>query len=298
MQTIPAKTILTRSKNTSWFGSEYNMNLYRGCCHGCLYCDSRSDCYQNPDFDTVKVKADALRILRDNLASKVKKGVVATGAMSDPYNPFERQQLVTRHSLQLLDAYGFGVAIATKGDLITRDTDLLADISMHSPVICKITITTTDSQLAAKIEPHAPSPASRLAAIEKLAAAGIFTGVLLMPVLPFLQDTDESVLAVVEHAYQAGARFIFPAFGVTMRAGQREYFLNKLDEAFPGEELGQRYRKTYGERYHCSSPRARHLWRLFCDACKQRGLLYEMQEIVRASRTGCKTGQLFFEGWQ
>ena len=101
MEYIPAKSIVNRTKDPSWFGTEYNMNIYRGCCHGCIYCDSRSDCYHNEDFDRVKAKADALRIIRDGSAPEGEKGVVGTGAMCDPYNPFEETEQLTRHSLEL-----------------------------------------------------------------------------------------------------------------------------------------------------------------------------------------------------
>ena len=219
MQTIPAKTIVTHNKSTSWFGCEYNMNLYRGCTHGCIYCDSRSDCYQNPQFDTVMAKENALELVRNELARKVKKGVIATGAMSDPYNPFEKELELSRKALLLLDAYEFGVAIATKSDLLVRDADILQDISVHSPVLCKITITTLDEELAAKVEPRAPAPARRMAAVRALSAKNIFCGVLLMPVLPFLQDNKENILRIVEETAEAGGRFIHPYFGVTLRAG-------------------------------------------------------------------------------
>ncbi|NLW78245.1 MAG: radical SAM protein [Ruminococcaceae bacterium] len=292
MQTIPAKTILTRNKSTAWFGCEYNMNLYRGCCHGCLYCDSRSACYQNPHFDTVRAKADALRLLRNDLARKARTGVVATGAMSDPYNPFEQQEQLTRKALMLLDAYGFGVGIATKSDLITRDLDVLADIHAHSPVLCKFTVTTADDALAAKLEPHAPPPTARLAALEKAAAVGLFCGVLLMPVLPGVEDSDANILAVVRAAANAGARFVYASFGVTMRDGQREYLLNGLDAAFPERGLAQKYRSRYGLRYYCGSPRARHLWQVFTAACAEYGLLTDMPDIIRAYRAGRESNQL------
>ena len=168
MEYIPAKHLLHRSKSTEWFGTDHTMNLYRGCCHGCLYCDSRSSCYQNPDFDRVKAKADALRLLRDDLARKAKPAFITMGSMSDPYNPFEEELQLTRHALELIDAYQCGVAAATKSDLITRDIDLYQLIQEHSPVICKLTITTTDDTLAAKLEPHAPPPSQRLEALEKL----------------------------------------------------------------------------------------------------------------------------------
>ena len=294
MDYIPAKHILIRSKSTAWFGTDHTVNLYRGCCHGCLYCDSRSDCYRNPDFDRVTAKSDALRILRDELARKVRPAFIAMGAMSDPYNPFEEELLLTRHALELIDAYDCVVSVDTKSDLIVRDIDLYQSIQAHSPVICKLTITTVDEDLAAKVEPRAPSPARRLAAIRSLAQAGLFCGVLLMPVLPFLEDRHEQVLAVVDRSADAGAKFIYSGFGVTMRQGQREYFLRELDRAFPGEHLSRRYLARYGDRYRCPSPRARELWEVFAARCRERGLLYQMPHIVSAATRGYGDRQLTF----
>ena len=294
MDYIPAKHILIRSKSTAWFGTDHTVNLYRGCCHGCLYCDSRSDCYRNPDFDRVTAKSDALRILRDELARKVRPAFIAMGAMSDPYNPFEEELLLTRHALELIDAYDCGVSVDTKSDLIVRDIDLYQSIQTHSPVICKITVTTVDEELAAKVESRAPSPARRLEAIRKLARAGLFCGVLLMPVLPFLEDRPEQVLSVVDRSADAGAKFIYPGFGVTMRQGQREYFLRELDRAFPGEHLSRRYLARYGDRYRCPSPRARELWEVFAARCRERGLLYQMPHIVSAATRGYGDRQLTF----
>lgn len=294
MEFIPAKHLLHRSRSAEWFGTDHTMNIYRGCCHGCLYCDSRSDCYRTGDFDTVRVKADALRILRDDLARKVRPAFISMGSMSDPYNPFEEELGLTRHALELIDAYGCGVAIATKSGLIVRDIDLLTSIQRHSPVLCKLTVTTADDVLAARLEPNAPAPSARLAALKKLSGAGLFAGVLLMPVLPFLEDSGEGVLAVVEAAAQAGARFIYAAFGVTMRQGQREYFLDGLERAFPNQGLKERYLRRYGDRYRCASPRARALWRIFTEACRERGILYDMSSISRAAALGYGDRQLTF----
>ena len=294
METIPAKHLLHRSRSTEWFGTDHTMNIYRGCCHGCLYCDSRSDCYQIDGFDQVRAKADALRILRDDLSRKVRPAFIATGSMSDPYNPFEEELELTRHALELIEAYECGVAVATKSDLIVRDADILSSIQAHAPVICKLTVTTADDALAAKIEPRAPAPSRRLAALERLSGAGLFAGVLLMPVLPFLEDSDESVLAVVEGAARAGARFIYPALGVTMRQGQREHFLDGLERAFPGRELKARYLRQYGDRYQCASPRAGALWKVFTAACREKGILYDMKSIIRAATSGYEDRQLTF----
>ena len=291
LETVPAKTIVTRAKG-GWFGIDYNMNLYRGCCHGCIYCDSRSACYGIDRFDQVRVKENALELVRNDLRRKVKTGVVGTGAMSDPYNPFERELSYTRHALEMIDAYGFGAAIATKSHLIRRDIDLLQEISTHSPVLCKLTVTTVDEELCRKLEPHAPTAAQRLEAIEALARAGLFAGVLLMPVLPFLADTTQNVLEVARRARESGARFVYPAFGVTLRQNQREWFYDRLDEQFPGEGLRERYQRRFGERYECRSPQARALWEAFSAECDRLGLLYRMEDIVRAYRMGYESPQI------
>lgn len=294
VEAIAAKHLLHRNRSTQWFGTDHTMNIYRGCCHGCLYCDSRSNCYQVGDFDQVRIKRDALRILRDDLARKVRPAFICTGSMSDPYNPFEKELELTRHALELIDAYNCGVAVATKSGLITRDVDVLASIQSHSPLICKVTVTTADDGLAAKLEPCAPPPSIRLAALGKLSGAGLFAGVLLMPVLPFLEDSDESVLAVVEGAAQSGARFVYPCFGVTMRQGQREYFLDGLEQTFPGQGLKERYLRRFGDRYQCASPRAKELWEVFTAACRARGILYDMRSIVQAATLGYGDRQLTF----
>ena len=268
------------------------MNLYRGCCHGCIYCDSRSSCYRIEDFNSVAAKADAIRILLEDLQRKSKPPFIGMGSMSDPYNPFEEQEHLTRDALTLINFFRCGVTIATKSDLIARDIRILQQIQAHSPVICKITITTTDDALASRIEPHAPSPTRRLAALKKLSEAGLFCGVLLMPVLPFLEDLWENVRSVVESAARAGARFVYAAFGVSMRDGQREYFLRELDRLFPGQDLSRRYLQQYGLQYQCVSPRARNLWDQFSRLCRDLGLFYEMEDIIPAATSRYRDDQL------
>ena len=291
MQTVPAKTIITRTKKPAdWFGAEYNMNIYRGCSHGCIYCDSRSECYRNTDFDIVKVKEDALRIIRDELRKKAKSGVIGTGAMSDPYNPLEQELQFTRHSLELINAFGFGVAIDTKSPLVTRDIDILQDIQRHSPVIIKMTVTTADDVLCSKLEPNVALSSERFAAIKTLADNGIYTGILMMPILPFINDTDENITAIVSKAKDAGARFILPSFGMTLRQGNREYFYEQLDQLFPG--LSTKYAARYGNKYVCTSPYARKLWSNFRTQCDELGLLYRMRDIIKHYRMGYAEKQL------
>ena len=280
MEFIDAKTIVSGySENNSWFGVNYNMNIYKGCCHGCIYCDSRSECYRVDNFDRVRAKKNALGLIERELKSKRKKGVVGTGAMSDPYNPFEKEYELTRGALELINRLGFGVSIATKSDLILRDTDILKEISKHSPVQVKMTITTADDLLCRKIEPKVSPSSDRFKAIKELSKEGIFAGVLLMPVLPFIEDTDDNISRIVELAYQNGAKFIYPAFGVTLRQNQREWYYNKLDELFPS--IKEKYMKFYGNSYECRSLKAKELWSLFKDKCKEYGILYEMDDIIR-----------------
>jgi len=291
VETIPAKSIVHKTKKPAmWFGAEYNMNIYRGCTHGCIYCDSRSDCYRNPDFDSVKVKADALKIIRDDLRRKIRGGVISTGAMSDPYNPFEKDLMMTRNALELINAFNFGVAIDTKSALVARDTDILQDIKAHSPVIVKITVTTADDSLCERIEPGAPRTSERFAAMKALSSAGIFCGVLMMPILPFINDTEENVLGILRQAGEAGAKFVFPAFGMTLRSGNREYYYDKLDAGFPGTK--QKYIKRFGNRYQCTSPAAGRLWDVFKAECARLGLLHEMLSITQRYKLGYEGRQL------
>ncbi len=279
MEYIPAKTIISGyNADNPWFGTNYNMNIYKGCCHGCIYCDSRSECYQVDNFDEVRAKYHALEIIAKELKSKRRRGVIGTGAMSDPYNPFERELNLTRGALSLIDQYKFGISIATKSDLITRDTDVLRSIQNHSPVLVKITITTCDDDLCQKIEPNVAVSSKRFHVINYLSSQGVFTGILLMPVLPFLEDNEENIRGIVGLASENGAKFIYPAFGVTLRQNQRDWFYKKLDKHFPG--LKHKYMKQYGNSYECGSPKARQLWQIFKQECDKSGILYKMEDII------------------
>lgn len=279
MDYIASKSITSGYRESNeWFGINYNMNIYKGCCHGCIYCDSRSECYGIENFDIVRIKENSSEIIRRELKSKRKKGVVGTGAMSDPYNPFEKKFSLTRDALEIIDSNGFGAAIATKSDLITRDIDILKRIKKHSPVLCKITITTADDDLCKKIEPNVAVTSKRFEAVRKLSQEGIFTGILLMPILPFINDTEENIINIVRLAKENGAKFIYPAFGVTLRSNQRDYFFNMLDKSFPG--VKDKYIKSFGNEYRCSSPNARNLYKVFTNECRRLGLLYNMEDII------------------
>ncbi len=291
MRTIPAKTIISAyHPDNFWFGHNYNMNIYKGCCHGCIYCDSRSDCYGVEDFDEVRVKTNTIEIIEQELRSKRRSGVICTGAMSDPYNPFEKEMKLTRQALELINVRRFGIAIATKSDLIIRDIDILSRIQSHSPVLVKITINIADDELCKKIEPNAPSPSRRFAAVKSLNDNGIFAGILLMPVLPFISDSDENIYSIVQQAYKSGAKFIYPGFGVTLRMNQRQWYYDKLDLIYPG--MKSKYMKLFGNEYICNSPREKELQHLFQTECERYNILYKMPEIIKKYKDGYGTEQL------
>ncbi len=268
---IEAKTLLAHvHQPDDWFGQRYNMNLYRGCQHQCIYCDSRSACYGIENFADVLVKGNAIALLREELPRKRVKGLIGTGSMNDPYGPVERQYGLTRQALALFAEYGFPVHVLTKSDLVQRDLDLLQAIQDRTRAVVSFTITTPDDALARNLEPGAPPPSARLAALENLARHGIETGVLLMPVLPFLEDDPAAIRAIVEQAAARGARHIVPGFGMTLRDRQRDYFYARLDQHFPGQRA--RYEAAFGERYSCPCPDAAALQALFDDLCRKHGL--------------------------
>ncbi len=293
MDFIPAKTIISGySANNPWFGSNYNMNIYKGCSHGCIYCDSRSECYHIENFDKVRAKENALALIEGELRSKRKTGIIGTGSMSDPYNPFEKEFKLTRGALELINYYRFGVSIATKSNLILRDIDILKVISLHSPVLIKMTITTYNDMLCKKIEPNVATSSDRFAVIKKLTDKGIFTGILLMPVLPFIEDNEENIINIIKLAHENGAKFIYPAFGMTLRKNQREWYYSKLEKLFPG--MKEKYVKQYGNAYECRSLKSKELWNLFQGECERLKILFKMKDIIKAYKQGYKSEQLSF----
>jgi DNA repair photolyase len=294
--TIPAKTIVNKvGTSAGWFDVLYNMNIYRGCSHGCIYCDSRSDCYRNFDFDTVKVKENALQIIRDELRRKVKTGIISTGAMSDPYNPVEEKLKLTRNALELMNAFGFGVSLCTKSALIARDVDVLCDIKRFSPVLVKFSITAAKDELCKKIEPFVSTTSQRFEALAKLSEKGIYSGVWINPVLPFLTDTEENIVSIVRMAKEAGAKFVFTFFSMTTRAGNREYYYEQLDKA-GFSDVKNKHIKRFGSRYENSSPNAKKLWKVFSAECERLGLLYDMRAITAHYTMGYGSKQLILNG--
>ena len=272
MHYVMAKGILS-AKN--------GMNLYRGCQHGCIYCDSRSQCYQmDHGFEDIAVKKNALELLEAALKAKRKPCMIGTGAMTDPYIPLEAQLQMTRKSLELIDQYGFGVAIQTKSDRILRDLDLLKSIHSRAKTVVQMTLTTCDESLCKIIEPNVSTTKQRVEALKQFRDAGIPTVVWLCPILPFLNDTPENIQGILDCCTEAGVKGIINfGMGLTLRDGNREYFYAQLDRSFPG--LKERYIRSYGNAYEIPSPRSRELLKLFHDTCEKRGIWHDNNKIFR-----------------
>lgn len=257
-----------------FFGQKYNMNLYRGCMHRCAYCDSRSECYQIEDFDgEVLVKANAIELLRKELAGKRVKGVIGFGSMNDPFMPIEAKLNLAGRALAVIAEFGFPVHIITKSDLVLKDLETIKRIARVYATI-SFTVTTADDDLASKVEPLAPRPSARFAAMRALADNGIQTGVTMMPILPFIEDNETNIEAIVARAAASGASYILPSMGMSLRDRQRAYYYAELDRHFPG--LRERYERTYGERYHCDVPRAKALYAHFEALCESYGVATQL----------------------
>jgi len=257
------------------------MNLYRGCQHGCIYCDSRSECYQmQHDFEDIEIKENALPLLEDALRRKRKACMIGTGAMSDPYIPLEQQLQYTRRALELIHKYGFGVALQTKSDLVLRDLDLLRKINENTKAVVQMTLTTYDETLCRKLEPAVCTTKARVEALKKLRDAGIPTVVWLDPILPFINDTRENVSGILDYCEEAGVKGIICfSMGVTLRAGSREYFYRQLDRLFLG--MKERYIRSFGEAYILDSPNNQELMRLFHQRCKAAGIMHNNEQIFK-----------------
>ncbi|MGN1110017.1 MAG: SPL family radical SAM protein [Oscillospiraceae bacterium] len=270
MHFVQAKTILS-PKN--------GMNLYRGCQHGCIYCDSRSTCYQmEHPFEDIEVKENAIELLEDALRRKRHRCMIGTGAMTDPYIPLETELCYTRKALELIERYGFGVSILTKSNRILRDIDILKRINEASKCVVQMTLTTYDDNLCRKIEPFVCPTSERLEALKQMRSAGIPTVVWLDPILPFINDTAENINGLLDMCIEAGVYGVMCFnMGLTLREGNREYFYAQLDKEFPG--LKERYIRTYGNSYVVDSPRNDELMQLFHRRCEENGIVHNIDQI-------------------
>ena len=274
MHFITARSILTPN----------SMNIFRGCTHGCIYCDSRSKCYQfTHGFEDIAVKQNAPELLETALRSKRRRCMIGTGSMCDPYMPIERELRLTRRCLELIDKYDFGVALQTKSDLVLRDIDLLASIDRKAKAVVQMTLTTFDEDLCRIVEPAVCTTRKRFEALCALRDEGIATVVWLCPVLPFINDTRENIEGILDLCIRAGVKGIICfGMGMTLREGSREYYYAALDRHFPG--LRQRYERTYGTAYELLSPNHGELMRLFHATCESRGIMHDNDAIFAYMR--------------
>ena len=254
------------------------MNIYRGCLHGCIYCDSRSLCYQmNHKFEDIEVKANAVELLENALRRKRNKCMIGTGAMSDPYMPIEEKLGNMRKCLEVIERYGFGVTMITKSTKVLRDLDLLKKINEKSKCVVQMTLTTYDEDLCRIFEPNVETTYERFRALEILRDNGIPTVVWLCPILPFINDTEENIRGILDYCVRAKVKGIINFdMGVTLRDGNREYFYKKLDEHFPG--LKEKYIRMYGNSYQLSSPNSRQLNMIYKSECIKNGIMCDVNE--------------------
>lgn len=287
MHKVRAKSILS-AKN--------GINIYRGCLHGCIYCDSRSDCYQMTHaFEDIEVKENAPELLEAALRAKRRRCMIGTGAMSDPYIPPERELRLTRRCLEIIEREGFGISILTKSDLIMRDIDILERINRSSKAVVQMTITTADEELCRVIEPNVCTTARRAEVLTEMTKRGIPTVVWFTPQLPFINDAEENVRAVVEISARSGVRGIITfGMGLTLRSGDREYFYARLDESFPG--LKERYIAGFGDSYQIPCPNGRRLWQVFREECEKHGIEHDHSRIFGYLNEFPEAEQLTLDG--
>ena len=272
MHFVQAKGILTGS------GGRCGMNIYRGCSHGCIYCDSRSRCYQfTHPFEDIEVKQNAPELLEKALRSKRKKSIIGTGAMSDPYMHCEEQLRLTRRCLEVIRNYGFGATVQTKSDRILQDIDLLDEINRSAKCVVQMTLTTWDDTLCGILEPNVCRTKRRIEVLEEMQKRGIPTVVWLTPILPFINDTEENVTAILNECVRVGVKGVIDfGMGLTLRDGDREYFYAALDKHFPG--MKERYVRRYGNAYVLPSPNAEQLTEIFRRICRENGILSTPEE--------------------
>lgn len=257
------------------------MNLYRGCSHGCIYCDSRSKCYHmEHEFEDIEIKENAIELLEDALRRKRKKSMIGTGAMTDPYIPLEMEIGNVRKALSLIEQYGFGFTVITKSNRILRDMDLLKKINEKAKCVVQMTLTTYDDELCKKIEPNVSTTSERFEVLKQLRDAGIPTVVWLTPILPFINDTAENILGILDMCIEAKVQGVICfGMGLTLREGNREYFYKQLDRLFP--HLKEKYIHTYGNQYLVSSPKQKELLALFHQKCEENGILHNNDRIFQ-----------------
>ena len=271
MHFINAKSILTPR----------SMNIYRGCLHGCIYCDSRSRCYQFAHaFEDIEVKQNAPELLDEALRKKRKRCMIGTGSMCDPYIPLEKDLRIMRRCLEIIERHDFGATVITKSDLVLRDIDIFSRINRKSKSVLQMTLTTYDDALCKIIEPGVCTSNRRFEVLCRFRDEGIPTVVWFSPILPFINDTLENVEGIMDFCVRAGVKAVICfGMGLTLREGNREYFYAALDKHFPG--LKNRYIKSFGNQYECSSPDTNRLMLRLSEICKKNNIMLGVDSVFK-----------------
>ena len=261
------------------------MNLYRGCSHGCIYCDSRSKVYNmQHSFEDIEIKSNAIELLEKALRGKRKKCMIGMGSMTDPYIPLEKEIQNTRKALELICKYDFGATLITKSASVLRDLDILKEINKKTKCVIQMTLTTFDEKLCEIIEPNVSTTKERFEILKILNKNNIPAVVWLTPVLPFINDTKENLAGILDYCVKAKVYGVICfGMGVTLREGNREYFYEKLDKFFPAIE--EKYIKTYGNNYILNSPDNKYLMNIFYKTCKQHNIVCDNNEIFQYLNT-------------
>jgi DNA repair photolyase len=230
------------------------------------------------DFEDVEIKINAPQLLEEKLRSKRKRCMIGTGAMSDPYIPIDESLKITRDCLEIIEKYGFGLAIQTKSNLILRDLDLLKSINRKAKCVVEMTLTTFDEDLCKIVEPKVCASHERFETLKIMRDNGIKTVVWLCPLLPFINDTAGNMRGILGYCVEAEVYGILCfGMGMTLREGDREYYYKMLDRHFPG--LRGKYEKKYGNSYEISSDNSRELTAIFLETCREANIICNNDRI-------------------
>jgi DNA repair photolyase len=319
---LQVRSVLNRSVSKRRLAIDYSINPYRGCEFGCRYCYARYTHeflapkvasaqrdgavgtvpgagsgpggvpgpdpvdFRDPEtFERVIfLKQNAAWLLEQELKRIDPAMEIALGTATDPYQPIERRVRITRSLLEVFARKdGFRLGIVTKSTLIERDIDLLTEIARRNTLVVHITITTPDAKLARKLEPRAPRPDLRFAAVRQLRQAGITAGILCCPLLPGITDSQEAIDGMARRAAAVGASF-FAANPLFLKACSRPPYLSFVREHFPS--LVGDYERRFGTADFAAPPYRRQLAQMVERACRRYGLRQRSRDTVLTPRTG------------
>ena len=230
------------------------------------------------DFEDIEIKENAIELLEQTLKRKRSKCMLSTGSMTDPYIPLENEIGYMRKALSLAYKYGFGFTFITKSNRVLRDLDLLKAINDKTKCVVQMTLTTYDEDICQMIEPNVSTTRERVEVLKQLRDADIPTVVWLCPILPFINDTKENIISILNDCIEAKVYGVICfGMGLTLREGNREYFYNQLDHLFP--HMKEKYIRTYGNQYQLYSLKNHQLMEIFHQMCEEQGIIHDNKQI-------------------